>query len=226
MLRINYNEDLDKLHKLEKTYQLVKSRAVILQHQFLNREVYEDTKQGEILGNELDTARELEEFLSDEVATFAREKNFKVIRYKEFGDWKAYVSDILFDMKDITNDLYYYEKYKDDDRLYNLYLKSMSIYDMILDITHFKELLIYLENEKYIDEVKEAKFSFAILDKEHENRRELNEYKFIITCDNGLELELFANGRTETHERVKIYSSDFEEEYEFIGTHIKEFGLN
>lgn len=125
-------------------------------------------------------------------------------------------------MKDITNDLYYYEKYKDDDRLYNLYLKSMSIYDIILDIAHFKELLIYLDNEKYIDEVKEAKFSFIILDKEHENKRELNEYKFIISCDNDLELEIFANGRTETHERVKIYSKDFEEEYEFIGTHIKE----
>lgn len=117
---------------------------------------------------------------------------------------------------------YYYDKYKDDNRLHKLYLNSMSIYDKILDIAHFKELLIYLDNEKYLYDVKEAKFKFTILDKEDEDRREFNEYKFIISCDNDLKLEIFANGRTETHERVKIYSKDFEEEYEFIGTHINE----
>lgn len=223
MLRKNYNEELVKLDNLEKTYQLVKNRAETIKQQFLNREIYEDTIEGEKLGKELDTANELEEFLNDEVVTFARDKEFKVIRDKSLGAWENYVSDILFDMKSLKEDkLYFYNKYKDDNRLHKLYLNSMSIYDKILDIAHFKELLIYLENEKYIDEVKEAKFKFTILDKEYEDRREFNEYKFIITCDNGLDLEVFANGRTETHERVKIYSKDFEEEYEFIGTHINE----
>jgi hypothetical protein len=223
MLRKNYNEDLKKLDNLEKTYQLVKSRAETIRQQFLNREIYEDTTEGEKLGIELDTANELEEFLNDEVVTFARDKEFKVIRDKSLGAWENYVSDILFDMKSLKEDkLYFYNKYKDDNRLHKLYLNSMSIYDKILDIAHFKELLIYLDNEKYLYDVKEAKFKFTILDKEDEDRREFNEYKFIISCDNDLKLEIFANGRTETHERVKIYSKDFEEEYEFIGTHINE----
>lgn len=223
MLRNNYNEDLRKLANLEKTFQLIKSQAETIRQQFLNREIYEDTTEGDNLGKELDTANELEEFLNDEVVTFARDKEFKVIRDKSLGAWENYVSDILFDMKSLKEDkLYFYNKYKDDNRLHKLYLNSMSIYDKILDIAHFKELLIYLDNEKYLYDVKEAKFKFTILDKEDEDRREFNEYKFIISCDNDLKLELFANGRTETHERVKIYSKDFEEEYEFIGTHINE----
>ncbi|WP_419767264.1 hypothetical protein [Arcobacter sp.] len=223
MLRKNYNEDLRKLDNLEKTYQLIKNRAETIRQQFLNDEIYEDTIEGKKLGKELDTSEELEEFLNDEVVTFERDKDFKIIRDKKFGAWENYVTDILFDMKDIKSDkLYFYDKYKDDDRLYELYLNSMSIWDKVLDVKHFKELLIYLDNEKYIDEVKTAKFEFTILDKEHEDRREFNEYKFIITCNNGLELDLFANGRTETHEKVKIYSKDYEEDYSFIGTHIKE----
>lgn len=219
MLRKNCNEDLVKLNNLEKTYQLVKNRAATIKEQFLNKKIYEDTIEGEKLGKELDTANELEEFLNDEVVTFARDKDFKILRDTQLGEWKNYVSDIFFGM--IKEDQrYYYDKYKDDNRLYDLYLKSMSIYNKILDVAHFKELLIYLDNEKYIEDVKTAKFKFTILDKEYEDRREFNEYKFIISCDNGLELEIFANGRTETHERVKIYSKDFEEEYEFIGTHI------
>jgi hypothetical protein len=221
MLRKNYNEDLVKLDNLEKTYQLVKNRAETIKEQFLNREIYEDTIEGEKLGKELDTANELEEFLNDEVVTFARDKDFKVLRDTKLGAWENYVSDILFSMIKEDN-RYYYDKYKHDDRFHKLYLNSMSIYDKILDVAHFKELLIYLDNEKYIEDVKTAKFKFTILDKEYEDRREFNEYKFIISCDNGLELEIFANGRTETHERVKIYSKDFEEEYEFIGTHINE----
>lgn len=219
MLRKNYNKDLKKLDNLEKTYQLVKSRAETIRQQFLNREIYEDTTEGEKLGIELDTANELEEFLNDEVVTFARDKDFKVLRDTKLGAWENYVSDILFSMIKEDNH-YYYDKYKDDDRLHKLYLNSISIYDKILDVAHFKELLIYLDNEKYVEDVKTAKFKFTILDKEYEDRREFNEYKFIISCDNGLELEIFANVRTETHERVKIYSKDFEEEYEFIGTHI------
>lgn len=153
MLRKNYNEDLVKLDNLEKTYQLVKNRAETIRQQFLNREIYEDTIEGEKLGKELDTANELEEFLNDEVVTFARDKDFKVLRDKKLGAWENHVADILFGM--IKEDKrYYYDKYKDDDRLHKLYLNSMSIYDKILDVAHFKELLIYLDNEKYIEDVK------------------------------------------------------------------------
>lgn len=223
MLRKNYNEDLNKLDKLEKTYQLVKNRAETLRSQFQNHLICEDSEEGEKLANELDTAAELEEFLLDEVGAFARDKDFKVNRDKKFGAWKKHVTDILFDMKVLKDDkLHFYDKYKDDDRLYRLYLNSMSIYDKILDVAHFKELLVYLDNGQYIEDVKEAKFEFTILNKEDEDRREFNEYKFVITCDNGLKLELFANGRTETHECITVYSKDYEEEYFFIGTHINE----
>jgi hypothetical protein len=62
----------------------------------------------------------------------------------------------------------------------------------------------------------------SILDKEHEDRREFNKYKFVITCNNELELELFSSGRTERYEYITIYSKDYEESYNFIGTHIRE----
>lgn len=106
MLRKNYNEDLVKLDNLEKTYQLVKNRAETIRQQFLNREIYEDTIEGEKLGKELDTANELEEFLNDEVVTFARDKDFKVLRDKKLGAWENHVADILFGM--IKEDKRYY----------------------------------------------------------------------------------------------------------------------
>jgi hypothetical protein len=164
MLRKNYNEDLKKLDYLEKTYQLVKNRAETLRSQFQNNVIDEDTDEGKQLREDLITAEELEEFLIEEIAIFEENKGFQIIRNKNLETKKKIIIDILFDMKDLKDDkLYFYNKYKDDDRLYNLFLNSISIYDKILDVAHFKELLIYLDNGKYIDQVQEAKFKFTIL---------------------------------------------------------------
>lgn len=221
MLRSSHHTEVKKLDCLYNAYVIVKDREEYLRNQFRERHLDENSQEYKKLTDELDKAEEAENFLSEEIGEFERLVGLEIIRNNDLGKYKEYVNSALLDM---SSDCTMYTKYKNDDTLllHSFYLRSMAISNSIFDVRHFQELVKYLDNEKSLNDVSEAQFEFTILDKEDEDRREFNEYKVLIFCNNGLSFEIFANGRAEIYEFETIYTKDYMKSYYFIGTHIRE----
>ncbi|MDY0215058.1 MAG: hypothetical protein RBS24_06085 [Bacilli bacterium] len=220
MLRSSHHTEVKKLDCLYKAYVIVKDREEYLRKQFRERYLDETSHEYKELANELDKAEEVENFLSEEIGEFERAVGLEIIRNTGLGKYKEYINSALFDMSDPRDNHSIYVKYKNDEALHSLYLQSLPMYD-IFDVHHFKELVKYFDDRKSLNDVSEAQFEFTILDKEYEEKKEFNEYKILIFCDNGLYFEIFANGRTEIYEFEKLYSRDYMQSYNFIGTHIR-----
>lgn len=221
MLRSSHHAEVKKLDCLYKAYVIVKDREEFLRNQFRECHLDENSQEYKKLTDELDKAEEAENFLSEEIGEFERLVGLEIIRNNDLGKYKEYVNSALLDM---SRDCAMYTKYKNDDTLllHSFYLRSMAISNRIFDVRHFQELVKYLDNKKSLNDVSEAQFEFTILDKEDEDRREFNEYKVLIFCNNGLSFEIFANGRAEIYEFETIYTKDYMKSYYFIGTHIRE----
>lgn len=221
MLRSSHHTEVKKLDCLYKAYVIVKDREEYLRNQFKEQHLDESSQEYKKLTAELDKAEEAENFLSEEIGEFERLVGLEIIRNNDLGKYKEYVNSALLDM---SNDCAMYTKYKDDDTLllHGFYLRSMAMGNIIFDVHHFQELIKYLDSEKSLNDVSEAQFEFTILDKEDEDRREFNEYKILIFCNNGLSFEIFANGRAEIYEFETIYTRDYMKSYYFVGTHIRE----
>lgn len=222
MLRSHRHSEVKKLDYLYKAYEIVKDRAEYLRKQFRECYIDEDSREYKKLSDELNIAEETEEFLGEEIVNFENSAGLKVIRKNDILDYEEYVKDAIFDIAEKREDYSFYDKYKIDDRLHVLYLNSMPIHNKIFDLKHFQELMKHIESEKSLNDILEARFEFIILDKDDEDRKEFNEYKILISCDNELSYEIFVNGRTEDYCSEKIYTKDYENSYNFIGTHIKE----
>lgn len=222
MLRSLHNTEVKKLDCLYQAYVIVKDKTEYIRKQFRERSLNENSREYQELSNELDKVEEVENFLSEEINMFERLTGLEIIRNNDLGKYKEYVNSALFDMQcDGKDNHLFYTKYKDDNRLHGLYLKAMIKFDKIFDVHHFQELVKYLVNEKSLNDVSEAQFEFTIMDKEYEDRKEFNEYKILIFCDNGLSFEVFVNGRTEIYKFERLYSRDYMKSYDFIGTHIE-----
>lgn len=221
MLRSSHHREVKKLDCFYKAYTIVKEKEEYLRKQF--RELHLDEKSHEYkeLSDELDKAVEAETFFGEEIAEFERLTGLEIIRNNDLEKYKEYVNSALSNMSKNRSDYTIYTKYKDDDTLHDLYLNSLTMGYRIFDVRHFQELVDYLNNEKTLNTVFDAQFEFTILDKEDEARKEFNEYKILILCDNGLSFEIFANGRVEIYEFERLYTKDYMKSYEFIGTHIK-----
>lgn len=222
MLRSAHHHEVKKLDCLYKSYVIVKEKEEYLRKKFRELHLDENSQDYKKLSDELDKAVEAETFLSEEIGEFERLTGLEIIRNNDLGKYKEYVNSALSNMSEDRKDYTLYTKYKDDDTLHGLYLNSLTMGYRIFDVRHFQELVNYLNDEKSLDTVLEAQFEFIILDKEDEERKEFNEYKILIFCDNGLSFEIFANGRTEIYEFEKLYSRDYMQSYNFIGTHIRE----
>lgn len=220
MLRKGYNEEIEKLDMLEKARKLLSKKDDENLEKF--KGLWEESQEYQDLLQEQEEIREVESFLSEQIAVFERETQLEIVRKtKDIFYSRNLVNDSLFEIEhEVRN--YYYDKYRDDKKIVGLYHKCCSKYDRIFDKKHFEELVKYYDEDKLIPLVREAKYSFQILDKEHEEDREQNEYKITIVCDNGLSFDIFHNVNTYSYENVKLYTRDFDFDYEFIGTHIEE----
>lgn len=227
MRRSYRHPDVKKLDCLDKAYEIVKAKVESLRAQFRERHLNETSPAYKELNRELESAEETETFLLEEISQFERSSGLLLIKPNpvsdNFSQFKRLLVEVLLDMPyEGKENHFFYTKYKEDDRLYDLYLKSMAKFNTVLDIRHFQELVIYLESEKSLNEVNEAHFEFTILDKEDEGGRELNAYKVLITCDNGSLFEVFVNGYTEHFFHEKLYTKNYETSYDLVGTHIEE----
>jgi hypothetical protein len=220
MLRTKHNKEVSKLVKLNKAHEIIKAKESNLREQLINcnSEKYEE------LNKELNEVCEIEDFLQGEISEFERETGLYLI-FKEKGkslDFTSLAKNALFDIY-FKNNKTLYEKFKNNNSdLLDFYFKSFSIFEKVFDSRHFIKLINYSDKGNLIENVRNAKFEFDILDKEYEDRREFNEYKISIKCDNGLVLKIFANRESYSFESVKVHSKDYEKEYSFIGTHIVE----
>lgn len=224
MLRQGYNRELKKLDLLVKAHKLISKKD----NENLEKlkEFWEGSESYKKILEEQDELREVENFLSEEIAVFQSDTKLEhTNRNDELFNRNNFIKDTLFDLEHMIPN-YYYEKFKDDDRILGLYYECCSVFDKIFDKKHFEELVKYYDRGLFIPDVKEAKYFFTILDKEYEEKRDFNEYKITIICDNGLELEIFHNKNTSYFESVKVYSKNYEEDYEFIGTHIKQINTH
>lgn len=218
MLRKNYNEELEKLSLLIMNLEIISKRENEILQKFRAGGMYEESEEYQELAKEQDNVRKVEEFLREEILVFERNtKLFRIPKSKDIFASTNFIRNCLSEMEH-EEVSYYYDKYKDDNAIIRLYSSCNSSYDRIFDFAHFEELVKYYDDGKLLHDVKEASFSFEILDKEHEEVRELNKYKISVVCDNGLEFELFLNEDTSYYEYVKVYSKDYLNDYAFTGT--------
>lgn len=220
MLRNRNHEEVKRLKHLQKAFEIVKARNEVLNQFFENMSPYDEADKETL--SEYNDVGEVLEFLHAEIEELESSTGLNVIRKTKdlFGAYKQYVNSALFDMTHDKEKFYFWNKYKDDeDVLHTLYLSSL-IHQKIFDVLHFQELVKYFDDDRKMTDAKEAIFEFKILG-DKEGNKDHNSYHVLITCDNDLTFEVLVNSNWE-YETQKIYTRDYEKDYSFSGTCIRD----